>query len=265
MAVDSLKVTTSGQFGWISTDADHQQVEHSIAHFPGLPNLPVPIPGATEFLTRFGPTFQPQYPGTYDSEGDFDPINIVADLKVWWDDTSDWQMEAEIKKDLPKADCIFSLHSFGAFVGLRMLEAHSWLLPKAIIMFAPTYAFGGPAKAQGIRNDLEAKALHMAQFYPRTFRQDDPERLNALFTRGHEFDFSNRQAVQTPVYVVLGKKDPSLDAVKALEFTQDFFSKHTDVFDFRGEFIAMEAGHSMASLLSDDSVSEALTEVLNSI
>ena len=136
----STRVNLNGVMCNYSLNQDSKSKGIAI-HLPGLPNLPIPIPGITQFLVELGyEVIQPHYIGTYDSAGYFEPLQshfVVDEILNALSQNKEWQdLRNGATISITGTFKVLSCHSFGTFVGVRALLSSNYT-PAHALFFAP--------------------------------------------------------------------------------------------------------------------------------
>lgn len=237
---------------------------HSIAlHLPGLPNIPTPIAGITEFLVSRGfAVLQPHYPGTHDSNGVFDPYQTYRCVDIW----SNAMKSGEIV-DLRKGErlpaqkrlTLLSSHSFGTYVGMKALR--SGFQVERALFFAPIFGFGRFAKAFGLKTDLAKHAKYIRDAYRETFRPATSDVIEKFYLDfdGDNYPACSNDLTHTNCIAVVGQNDAVVDPDVNRRGTARFFAQHERRFTFAGALVAENADHSVQDMLTPDVGEKLLT------
>lgn len=192
-------------------------------NLPGLPGRPDGTPAVRALVDMGFGVVQPQYLGTYDSEGPFDPreswrtISVVSELMR--------NGELSVGGESSRAHVGTVAHSFGTHVITRaILEGVE--VGHRLVLFAPMLGFGRNVETSGIRVDLRQHARDIAHLMPYTYRLSDPNILRNFFIDAAG-DLPTGIANTTGrVLLVAGSNDASLEASVALKWAAEFFKQN---------------------------------------
>lgn len=223
-------------------------------HLTGIPTIPRPIAGITEFLLDLGfHVLQPQYPGTFDSAGEFLPHNASDIVFTWSQLLESGSLPLSSHATLPVEPKLglLSSHSFGTYVAidalLRGARSHYALF------FAPMFEFGRKASEVGLRIDLQEHSRQFPESLPLTFRTPTTRTVEEFFVGSSVFIPSPEEAVRPKVparsIAVLGLDDPSLDSRRNVKYLRGFATEYSDSLRIETIFLVEGGKHDVESLL----------------
>lgn len=224
-----------------------------------LPGLPARIHGTpiVPLLLRCGySVFQPQYFGTYDSDGTFDPrmayetVRAASEFLTSGEFRDPWTKDELVPRNVSMP--LLVAHSFGTYAAMCALI--SGLTFDRVAMFSPMLRLGCHSREDGLVLDLYRHAERIATVYPFTHRSPGVSDLVRFFTEdrvtwpipsltggGHRPAFG----------VFAGGSDESLNAKRALEASrtmiEDTFGGELDV-----ALIVPGGMHGVDTLLEND-------------
>lgn len=222
---------------------------------PGLP-FEAREESMSSYLVEHGwQVLQVQYPGTYDSDGDFTPDSAIESMGIAnaiIENGEVWDHKSNRFVRISTASPVLIGHSFGAWVALRSTEFFSCF--ESCLAIAPYYAFGKDKERNGIHSTLEWHVPYIHATMPHTIRLSDVEKWNEFFTfsSGTEWD-PKKCNTDLKVRTVVGTEDESFDVEKLASRTSEF--KALDGIDL--ELIIIDgAGHAPEEMFGGDRWSE---------
>lgn len=239
---------------------------HAAAFFAGLPYV-TDVEPTTEVLVDLGfGVFQPQYRGTYDSDGLFSPNSAIdtafdlRDLLAAGKPIRDLREERDI--EVPSRISVTAAHSFGTNVLLQAILRG--LEPDVAILLSPFFEFGADGEKAGAKVDMPKHVRHIRQALPLTIRMESAEIWERFFYKEKQ-SFPAPDAAQasrpTKLLCVVGEGDPGIDAAKSREYAEAFcdrYSRNVELVDY---VVVNEAPHAQKSLLTPP-VREAIASLV---
>jgi hypothetical protein len=218
--------------------------------FPGLPY----VPGLQEcgrFLFSLGfDVVQPQYTGTYDSDGVFSPRTAIQTVDRLRDLLSRpfvmnhrGQTKIAIESDIEFA----AAHSFGTWVLANAFV--TGFRPGVLLLLSPYLGVGADLPKAGSRMDLSRQADHLRDALPFTFRLSSYEDWKSFYTDG-KFAFCELgHDGRSHVIGATGEDDPGLDPERTGDRFRWFVQEYHEGVSDSQFFIVPSAGHDEADLL----------------
>jgi len=240
--------------------------ERTVLFAPGIPYV-TDREAITPLLVNLGfGVVQVQYPGTYDSEGPFEPEGCAGVLLEWERILSregrlfDLRGEAWIKVGGDVE--VVAAHSFGTYAAAGAIIRG--LRPRVALMLSPMFEFGSKAPEVGLQVDLDKHVRHISRALPLTFRMHSVDEWEHFFAQESVFHPDEAKDVgeaRTRLYCVVGDQDPSLNAPTSCKYVESFARKYSNCFE-QAKGVVVEGGtHDVESLLSP-AVVEEITALL---
>ena len=248
---------------WSPSDTGEQKIA---IHLPGLPNLPTPIPGITQLLARAGfNVLQPHYPGTYESEGQFDPYETYRCVAHWISHLESGDV-VDLKREsllgIKAGPDLLSCHSFGSYVGFKALRQEVHV--KKAMFFGTSFRYGIDGQQYGVRGDKTEHSRFLERAYAKCFRSSQKGIIEEFFVRNSKelFEFENSSASMVRCLAVAPDSDPTIDYAASEDGVKGIFESYPNLFSLDRFLVARGAGHSVASMLTPE-VSKSILEWLN--
>lgn len=239
---------------------DGHTFERTALFLDGMPYVPVLAP-LSEFLVERGyGVIQPQYFGSFDSEGLLTPDAAVRTVfsverqlhtQPWYD----FRNEREFRP-APEID-VAAAHSYGTNVLFSALLGG--FRPRVMILQSPFFLFGAGGETAGQRADFSGHVRQMVSALPLTFRFDSEETWTQFFVNGvqahppaERVEASERK---TKLICVVGDKDADIDAARSREFVEHAARVYRHAFELAEYVVVPGAGHSQSALNTPDILS----------
>lgn len=174
----------------------------------GLPGAIGPLPGVLLATGHGWSVLFPQYPGTYDSDGDFS-VSATAQalddvlIAVETGQLRTWSGQPIVGLRPVK---LAIAHSFGALVLAECLRRRPSLEIERILLLAPVVSY---ASSSGVSESLSEHVEIVRQSRPRTYRFGDRAEWNAVASG--QFLGSPRRRPAGQVLAVFGTEDDTFD------------------------------------------------------
>lgn len=232
----------------------------------GLPYAPDKEP-ITELLVQSGyMVLQPQYAGTYDSDGAFSPTAAISTLLNWQQllqvESTLFDHRGHRWVTLPTDVGLLVAHSFGTYGAIgALLRGFN---ARAAMMFSPMFEFGTQSTSAGLRVDMEKHIRHIEGALPLTFRLTSPDEWIDFFLHTdsfHPFPDMLKEGRAIPLICVCGTNDPSIDCNRSMVYVRDFCTRYARRLRLLEYIRIPGAGHDWSALLSSD-VCRALSSFL---
>ncbi|MBP8533698.1 hypothetical protein [Streptomyces sp. MK37H] len=229
---------------------DKANLRNVAAVFPGLPYVPG-LQECGEFLYSLGyDVVQPQYSGTYDSDGEFSPqsaVDSVSRLQKVLSRGTLTDHRSGCTVTVQSGIEVAAAHSFGTWAVANAFVAG--FRPKVLLLLSPFLGVGKNLSEAGARIDLSGQPDHIEKALPFTFRVSSQDEWRSFFTDGM-FPFGAvAEGPQSQIIGVTGGQDPGLDPERTRRRFL-WFSKKYQVAVSSAEFhIVPTAGHDENGLL----------------
>jgi hypothetical protein len=240
-----------------SFDGDYIRI--SAASFTGIPTTNTTT-ASTKLLTSFGyGVIQPQYIGTYDSDGILTPENCVKTIskafylddqnKFIFDYHSNKQSKLSSKSDILMAHCVGGCFSLNAILrGFR---------PHVVILFAPICEYGPNRRDAGTDIDFVKYVKYMKNVYTHTHRFDSQLWENFFLHDSNFHPLPGECAIsekKSKLLVLMGDQDEMVDVHRCKNFIEHFAKKYSHVLEL-SEFVCVpQAKHNVQSILSPSTI-----------
>ena len=204
----------------------------------GFPGAIGPLPGVLAALERGWEVIFPQYPGTYDSGGEFSPGNASRALAAMLRSPS-------FTGKLIKAPTIAIAHSFGALILVDLIRQYPQLPIKKVLLLAPVISYQLNPDL-GIREELLPHLEGVIKSHPMTYRIGNMTDWKAIAAGLHTIEQAGPWTGLIRAVVGDGDDTYALDI-----FQRCFSSAVTELLgcsDVSLEIIS-SAGHAMHELL----------------
>jgi len=129
----------------------------------GFPGAIGPLPAVIESIGRGFDVIAPQYPGTYDSEGQHGIVNTARALS----DVLAWSIGRS--QNYPRHDLLVIAHSFGAFHLINAMRYHPCSEISKILLLAPVMSYSQDPD-YGVREDLMEQVEYVVSTRRHTYR-----------------------------------------------------------------------------------------------
>lgn len=234
----------------------------SAVSLPGLPSATT-MDAITPLLCRWGyGVVQPQYIGTYDSDGDpFTPESAVRSVSLVQELVKTGKLHdlrGDRFVDSGRIVEVMAAHSFGTFVAMKAIL--QGLRPRIAVMLSPMFEFGKRSGEVGLTVDWRRHVDHMARALPLTFRMNDTKRWYDFFATAEHYQPDPATVVgsdtRVRIYCIVGEKDTSLIADKSRRYVEKFVGRYPTVLEFAGFRTIPGAGHDAEELLTADAEAE---------
>jgi hypothetical protein len=244
-----MRIRSDG-FAFHAYTHDRRVIRRIAAVLPGLPY----VPGLQEcggFLYSLGyDVVQPQYSGTYDSDGAFSPqsaIQSVTRLRGVLSKGSVTDFRGGGTVTVEGGVEVAAAHSFGTWVLASALV--SGFRPRAALLLSPFLGVGDQLREAGARADLSGQPDHIHGALPLTFRLASVTEWRAFFTDG-SFSFGDAAGGgSTRLIGVTGGEDPGLEPERTRRRFRWFVEKYAEACADSEFHIVPNAGHDEEGLL----------------
>lgn len=222
---------------------------------PGLPYETTQEP-ITKILTDHGyGVIQPQYMGSYDSDGQFSPQGCVQTLFKLEDilKTSSelYDIRGERVFRIGNSIDLIAAHSFGTYVAMAAI-LRGLQVPTAI-MLSPMFEFGAKRDAVGLKVDMEKHVRHFSTALPLTLRLQSVDVWHNFFVTDEKYHPEPDMTActrQTRLLAVCGDSDPSLNVSASKTYVKNFALTYPKCLSMFGYEIVRGGTHSVSSLLT---------------
>jgi hypothetical protein len=252
--MNKARIRANGLAALVYWGDDPSGFDRTAFVIPGLP-YELTLSPATELLVEMGyGVVQPQYRGSYDSDGMFTPencIETILEFERLLEKKELNDLRGERRFRVGSSVEILAAHSFGTYVGVGAILRG--LSPQLAVMFSPMFEFGTHAAEVGLRLDLDRHARHIAAALPLTFRMATPSILRHFFVDEASFhplhDLRCHKTV--PIIAVVGDHDPSLVAETNRAYVTDFVKKHSSCLQLDDMIVVPGGEHDLETLLTE--------------
>lgn len=199
--------------------------------------------------------FQPNYPGTFDSDGKHSPLNSISFMENVSNIIQDGKF-SEIKSNKtinfpPRLD-LLSGSSFGCFVALRC--THYFEKINSLILFSPVLTFSTSGEHDcGFFEDGSENVDYVAKSRPFTYRLLDKREWLDLYNG--KFDLVVNKGNVNKVFSVIGENDGCFSIDKYKSNYKDIINTHLNT-DLIQNILVSGGKHSISTLLSKELRSE---------
>lgn len=226
----------------------------SALFLPGFPASMNANP-VTRLLTSLGYcVFFPQYPGTYDSSGEYTPKSALSVAETiqsrisQTDEITNLKDNAPVK--IPPRIEIVVGYSFGAFVAVRSLPSLPFC--KRLITISPAFTYGDCDIDMGFRESGDKFLDYIKRTRPMTYRLGEQQVWSEFYGGGMNIPAKHPKVETLFNLTIFGSKDKSIDGHllrrNLIPFLSNFASKIESA-----ECIENERGeHSVDTLISDE-------------
>lgn len=150
---------------------------------PGLPYVPGAQPYFTDLIDRGYLIVQPQYIGTYDSEGKFSPAGAIRTVRRAVEEIKTGIYDTKSGDLLVAGDIDVAIgHSFGSWVLLNSMA--NLVSCSTIILLSPFLAMGKYQSEVGVSCDLSKQVSYISAALPYTFRLSSTVEWEEFFGNG---------------------------------------------------------------------------------
>ena len=247
------RIRNAGLAAMVGWNGSQSGFTRTAAYFTGIPSRNSTAV-TTKLIIEAGiGVIQPQYYGTYDSEGELTPdncVNTIFDV----DTLSRQESLADLNRGF----------TFKVGVGIDVLIGHCagscfvldaiirGLQPRIAILLSPMCEFGVKRYDAGIQCDFESYVEYIANAFPLTHRMK-PNVWRNFFLYEKEFhplpSQSSQRDIVTQVIAVAGERDPVMNVKQCEIFTRNFISRYSYAMSLREFIVVPNASHSEESLL----------------
>jgi hypothetical protein len=226
-------------------------------NLPGLPARIHATPIVPTLLELGYAVVQPQYFGTYDSEGDLVPesayrtVRVLLELLERGGLVDGWSHEPLLPpgRRVP----LLVAHSFGTYVAMCALV--DGLDFERVALFSPMPRFGRHSREDGLILDLDRHAQRIASVYPLTHRARGSDSLKRFFLDADDTWPTRRRPESGPsptVGVFVGADDPGIDAGRAMAATRSLAESLLGVGCVSVDKVIPHGQHGVDTLLAHD-------------
>lgn len=219
----------------------------------GLPGAIGPLPAVLAANAAGWNVLFIQYPGTYDSDGEFGVAITVETLHDVLEAYAAGALIDPSSGQSPAKRPAVTLaigHSFGGYILTELVRSFPSTTIQRALLLAPVFTYQGDPDV-GIREDLLQHLQYVKASRPRTYRFCDSDGWSRAASGRYLANGAPGWAGQ--VLAVVGSDDDTFEVdVVATEFER-FYRSQTGATDVRLRVIS-DAGHGMDELLSDEVV-----------
>jgi hypothetical protein len=228
---------------------------------PGLPydlaqDRIVPVLTASGFGV-----IQPQYIGTYDSDGFFTPQGCIETLLRFERLIATHDRLYDIRGERyfnigPRVD-VLSAHSFGTYSAVGALLRG--LRPSLTILMSPMFEFGAKRAEVGLQLDVRKHVRHIANALPLTFRMKTVAEWEDFFldqTCFHPRPNDVTCPSPSDVFVICGDADTSLQLCQSVQYVRSFCESYKQCLHLTTHEIVAGGTHDVSTLLTPEIVSQ---------
>jgi hypothetical protein len=222
----------------------------------------------TPILNELGyGVIQPQYIGTFDSDGRFTPegcIETLLRVQAMLERHSElFDLRGETRFKVGRSVDVVAGHSFGTYVAigavLRGLPA------RVALAFSPMFEFGAKRAEVGLKVDLEKHVRHMSEALPLTLRMKSSKIWRQFFLTRNEYHPSPNRAKcaqRTKLFCAVGDSDPSIDAEVSAQYVRAFAAEYAECLELVDYRIIPGATHDVKTMLTPE-LRESLRKLLS--
>lgn len=218
--------------------------------FPGLPYIPG-LQESGRFLFSLGyDVVQPQYTGTYDSDGKFSPhtaIGTVDRLRHLLSRSFVTNHRSGKKVAIESGIEFAAAHSFGTWVLANAFA--KGFRPRVLLLLSPYLGVGRDLSDAGSRLDLRHQVDQLRDALPFTFRLSSYEDWKSFYTDGRFAFYAPGHDGRSYVIGATGADDPGLDPRRTQDRFRWFVREYDEGVSGRNFFIVPSAGHDEADLM----------------
>lgn len=233
---------------------------------PGLPYETSESPFVQLLAPASFGVIQPQYMGTFDSEGEFSPESAVETLLRFQDvlrnNSELYDLRAERSFRVGNQINVLVAHSFGTYAAIGAIL--QGLRTPIAIMCSPMFEFGSRCQDVGIKVDMERHVRHISNALPLTFRLKSQEVWHDFFTTREKFHPEREEVTcphRTKLLIIAGDSDPSLDVKRSQQYVKGFISHYSHCLELADYLVVNGGNHDLLSLLNSNVV-KAVKRVL---
>lgn len=233
--------------------------------FDGMPYVPTITP-MTEYLVDRGyGVIQPQYIGTFDSDGQFTPQSAVDTVfevdrqlkdSPWYNYRNETEFRVSGEVDVAVA------HSYGTNVLFSALLRG--FRPRIMILKSPFFLFGSNAGEAGQRGDFSGHVRQMIGALPLTFRFGSNEEWFDYFVnkpQAHPDPETVLAGKRTKLLCVVGDKDGDIDPEISRAYIEKAAERYSQAFDLVNYLVIPGAKHDQGTMMVPNFL-EAVDELI---
>lgn len=220
-----------------------------------MPYVPAISPLSNYLVSKDYGVIQPQYYGSFDSEGYLTPKRAVSTI---------FEIEKQLKKrpwrnyrndkdfvPPPTVD-LAAAHSYGT--NLLYSALLMGFRPRLMILQSPFFLFGANGMQAGQRADFTTHVQQMANALPLTFRFDRERTWMNFFVRSPQIHPPTRKVPssrqRTKLICVVGSNDGDIDAGASRAYIEQAANTYKQAFELIAYIVVPGAGHDQATLMS---------------
>jgi len=265
LKLNKARIREEGIASLVSWLGDSTGFDKSASFFTGIPSRNTTSP-VTRIMTQLGyGVIQPQYIGSYDSDGELLPENCVETIMKTCNYISPHHsiniqtaMPFQIRNNIE----IAIGHCAGTcFLLEAILRGFS---PKIAIFLSPMITFGQARHDAGIKVQFDKYVDYITHAFPITHRMNSDVWKHFFMSNDnfHTNPIKPTLSQKIKIFCITGKKDPDLDAVYCQIFTERFLYKYNDILELEDFIIVNDGTHSEESLFTSSLIQNMSFEFL---
>lgn len=221
--------------------------------FDGMPYVPAITPMTQYLVDRGYGVLQPQYMGTFDSDGKLTPqsavdtvFEVTRQLKEnpWYNYRSEAEFRVAEDVDLAVA------HSYGTNVLFSALL--QGFRPRVMILKSPFFLFGSNAAEAGQRGDFTGHVRQMIDALPLTFRFESNDEWFDYFVNSpqvHPAPEAVSAGTRTKLLCVVGDNDGDIDPQVSRSYLETLADRYGHAFELVDYLVIPGAKHDQSTMM----------------
>lgn len=261
---NKARIRTNGIAGLVFWD-ERPGFDKTAVIAPGLPYAPT-VETIAPLLTATGyGVVQPQYHGSFDSDGSFTPIGCIQSLRdvesIIFSNAELRDLRGDRQFAIGNSVDLIAAHSFGTYAAIGAILRG--MDTKLAVMFSPMFEYGIRSFDVGLKVDLRKHVSHIAAALPLTFRMESESDWRHFFLEESEFHPRSvpARSERVKVLCVVGDSDPSIDVDRSRRYIESFARSYESSLEFLEYKIVKKGNHSIETLLTDEVKELILSEI----
>ena len=254
--MEGQKVRIDGLAGSVFLPSANRDSGRVALNFPGFPSRYHATPIVSKLLEAGYAVFQPQYYGTYDSAGSFNPYlahKTISDAMNILSRTGIRTVHDDVLIEPRECVDLVVAHSFGTYAAVRAIVEYQ--VPPRLLLLAPMLQFGIHARESGLVLDFSEHVEKITVLQPLTHRLESAKQLFNFYATDSEYlpdpDPIRGGERRCTVGLFAGSKDPGLMAGAAIRASRLVLSRYA-FFDIEIAQVIDGAEHGVDTMLSAD-------------